>query len=120
MLTPSIGSCLNPFTSSGGLMPINSYSVGTMSLTWWNCDRGILSGLMPLGHETTSGLRVPPKCAATNFVDLNGVLPAHAHPAWYMLSTFGPPSAGIPPSLLQGGKLLLRSCSGCCSARAIR
>ena len=27
-----------------------------------------------------------------------GVLPAQAHPAWYMLSVLGPPSASSPPS----------------------
>ena len=52
-----------------------------MSLTWWNCDRGVLSGLIPFGQEITIGLRVPPKCAATSLVDRNGVLPAHAQPA---------------------------------------
>src|SRR5208337_3150868 len=72
MLTPSIGSCLNPFTSSGCLIPI--------------------------GQETTIGLRVPPKCAATSLVDRKGVLPAHAQPAWYMLSTLGEPRAGSPPT----------------------
>ena len=70
-----------------------------MSLTWWNCDRGVLSGLIPFGQEMTIGLRVPPKCAATSLVDRNGVLPAHAQPAWYMLSTFGPPRTGNPPIL---------------------
>ena len=64
-----------------------------MSLTWWNCDRGVLSGLMPFGQETTIGLRVPPKWAATSLVDRNGVPPAHAQPAWYMLSVFGPTRA---------------------------
>ena len=27
-----------------------------MSFTWWNCARGVGSGWMPFGHETTSGL----------------------------------------------------------------
>ena len=35
-----------------------------MSLTWWNCERGALSGLMPFGQEMASGLRVPPKWEA--------------------------------------------------------
>ena len=78
-----------------------------MSLTWWNCDRGVLSGLIPFGHEMTIGLRVPPKCAATSLVDRNGVLPAHAQPAWYMLSIFGPPRAGKPADLVQRRDLLL-------------
>ena len=69
-----------------------------MSLTWWNCARGVLSGLIPFGHETTSGLRVPPKWEATSFVYWNGVSPAHAQPAWYMLSVSGPPMALRPPS----------------------
>ena len=78
-----------------------------MSLTWWNCDRGVLSGLIPFGHETTIGLRVPPKCAATSLVDRNGVLPAHAQPAWYMLSVLGEPRAGSPPRFVERGDLLL-------------
>ncbi len=52
-----------------------------MSMTWWNCERGVASGLMPLGHETAIGWRVPPKCAPTSLVDLYGVLPAQAQPA---------------------------------------
>ena len=69
-----------------------------MSITWWNCGRGVASGLMDFGQEIAIGWRVPPKCAATSFVDRYGVLPAHAHPAWYMLSVFGEPSASSPPS----------------------
>jgi hypothetical protein len=42
--------------------------VGTTSLTWVNCDRGVLSGLMRLGHEMTIGVRVPPQSAAISFV----------------------------------------------------
>ena len=45
------------------------------------------------------GLRVPPKCEATSLVCWNGVFPAQAQPAWYMLSVLGPPSASRPPSL---------------------
>ena len=52
-----------------------------MSTQWVNCERTALSGLMPFGHETTIGLRVPPKCAATSLVLLKGVQPAHAQPA---------------------------------------
>ena len=81
--------------------------VGTMSLTWWNCARGMSSGLMPFGHEMTIGLRVPPKCDAISFVYWNGVLPAQAQPAWYMLSVFGPPSASRPP--------IFSSAASCCS-----
>ena len=37
-------------------------------MTWWNCERGIVSGLMRAGHDTAIGLRVPPKCAAISLV----------------------------------------------------
>ena len=57
-----------------------------MSLTWWNWERGVLSGLMPFGQEIASGLRVPPKWEAISLVCWNGVSPAQAQPAWYMLS----------------------------------
>ena len=53
------------------------------------------------------GLSVPPKCEATSLVYLNGVSPAHAQPAWYMLSTLGPPRASNPP--------ILFSASICCA-----
>ncbi len=62
---------------------------------------------MPFGHEMTIGLRVPPKCEAISFVYWNGVLPAQAQPAWYMLSVFGPPSASRPP--------IFSSAASCCS-----
>jgi hypothetical protein len=78
-----------------------------MSFTWWNCERGVLSAVIRAGQEIAIGLRVPPKCEATCFVCRNGVSPAQAQPAWYMLSTFGPPSASRPPSLF--------SASSCCS-----
>ena len=66
-------------------------------MTWWNCGRGVASGLIFAGHDTAIGLRVPPKCAATSLVDLYGVLPAQAQPAWYMLSVFGEPRTSSPP-----------------------
>src|SRR6516225_3812522 len=50
--------------------------VGTTSMTWWNCERGVASGLICLGQETAIGCRVPPKWAATSLVDLYGVEPA--------------------------------------------
>ena len=78
-----------------------------MSLTCENCARGVRSGLMPLGHEMTIGLRVPPKCEATSLVWRNGVLPAQAQPAWYMLSVLGLPSASRPP--------IFSSAASCCS-----
>ena len=43
------------------------------------------------------GLRVPPRCDASSFMPLYGVLPAHAHPAWYWLSVFGEPRTSRPP-----------------------
>ena len=30
--------------------------VGAMSFTWWNCGRGVLSGLMRLGQEIDHGI----------------------------------------------------------------
>jgi hypothetical protein len=52
-----------------------------MSFTWWNCDLGVLFGLIRAGQETAIGLRVPPKCEAINFVYWKGVSPAQAQPA---------------------------------------
>src|SRR5271154_4196481 len=80
-LTPSIGVCVKPFTTLGGVIPIASYSVGTTSLTCKNCVRGVLSAFIFAGQRIASGLRVPPKCAAISLVDLYGELPAQAHPA---------------------------------------
>jgi hypothetical protein len=54
--------------------------------------------LILAGQRTAIGLRVPPKCEAGSLVPLYGVLPAQAHPAWYMLSALGEPSASRPPS----------------------
>src|ERR1700720_254974 len=71
--------------------------VGTTSLQWWNCALGAVSGLILAGHRTAIGLRVPPKCEANSLVPLYGVLPAQAHPAWYMGSVFGEPSTSRPP-----------------------
>jgi hypothetical protein len=68
-----------------------------MSLTWLNCDRGVPSCLILAGQETTIGLRVPPKSEAISLVYLNGVLPAQAKPALYMLSVAGDPKASSPP-----------------------
>ena len=52
-----------------------------MSIDMGELERIALSGLMPFGQETTNGLRVPPKWAATSLVLRNGVDPAHAQPA---------------------------------------
>src|SRR5947209_1560070 len=78
-------------------MPTTSYRVGAMSLTWWNWLRGVGSGLIIAGQRTAIGLRVPPKCDAISLVPLYGALPAHAQPAWYMLSVLGEPSTPSPP-----------------------
>src|SRR6516164_5935196 len=72
--------------------------VGTMSLTWWNCGRGVASGLILASQRTDIGLRVPPKCEARSFVPLYGVLPAHPQPACYWLSVLGDPRTSSPPS----------------------
>src|SRR5271154_5026227 len=98
-LTPSNGSCGIPFTTRGGVIPITSYRVGTTSFTCKNCERGALSALILAGQRIANGLRVPPKCAAINLVDLYGELPAQPHAAWYMFSTLGPPKASSPPSV---------------------
>jgi hypothetical protein len=79
MLTPSIGLCLMPLTSSGALIPVSSRIVGTMSITWWNWWRMPPASLMRAGHEMARPCRVPPKCDATCLVHLNGVSNAHAH-----------------------------------------
>ena len=79
MLTPSIGSCLMPLTSSGAFTPVASRIVGTMSMTWWNCVRTPPASLMPAGHEIARPCRVPPKCEAICLVYWNGVSNAHDH-----------------------------------------
>ena len=59
---------------------------------------------MRAGHETAIGWRMPPKYDPISLVPWYGVLPAHAHPAWYMLSVFGPPSASSPPSSFRASR----------------
>ena len=41
--------------------------VGTRSLQWWNCGRGVASGWILAGQRTAIGLRVPPRCEASSF-----------------------------------------------------
>src|SRR6266404_8387826 len=79
MLTPSIGFCLMPLTSSGALIPVTSRIVGTISMTWWNCGRIPPTSLMCPGQLIAKPCRVPPKCDATCLVHLNGVSKAHDH-----------------------------------------
>ena len=61
------------------------------------------------GQRTAIGLRVPPKCEASSFVPLYGVLPAQPQPAWYWLSTFGEPSTSRPP---RSSSALMCMCDG--------
>ena len=51
-----------------------------------------------LGQRIASGLRVPPRCDASSFTPLYGVLPAQPQPEWYWLSVFGEPRTSRPPS----------------------
>ena len=59
--------------------------------------RGVASGAIFAGQRTAIGLRVPPRSEASSFIPGTGVLPAHAQPAWYWLSTLGVPSRSSPP-----------------------
>jgi hypothetical protein len=80
MLMPSIGFCGTPFTSRGSGIPATSRIVGAMSMQWWNCERMPPRSAMPLGHDMTRPLRVPPKCDATCFIHWNGDEPAQHQP----------------------------------------
>ena len=91
MLTPSIGVCATPLTVFGSGIPAASSTVGAMSTTWWNWLRISPLALMRAGQVMTSGLRVPPKLAATCLVHMNGVLPATAQPAAMCGKVSGPP-----------------------------
>ena len=62
-----------------------------------NWVRGVASGVIFAGQRIAIGLRVPPRCEASSFSPLYGVLPAHAQAAWYWLSTLGEPSTSRPP-----------------------
>jgi hypothetical protein len=42
--------------------------VGTTSFTWVNWGRGVSSGAMRAGQDTTIGVRVPPQSAAISLV----------------------------------------------------
>ena len=79
MLTPSIGLCLMPSTTSGCLIFVASRIVGTMSITWWNCWRMPPVSLMTAGHEIAMPCLMPPRWDATCLVHENGVSKAHAH-----------------------------------------
>src|SRR5262249_37872210 len=90
-LIPSIGFGGVPLSTFGGVMPITSYRVGTISTVWRNCSRRPPLSLIRAGHETTIGLRVPPKWLATCLVHWNGVFIACAHAEGKWLKYFGPP-----------------------------
>ena len=79
MLTPSIGFCWMPSTSSGALMPVASRIVGTMSITWWNWLRMPPLSLITFGQEMAMPWRTPPKCDAICLVQENGVSNAQVH-----------------------------------------
>ena len=52
------------------------FGFGAMSLTWQNWEWGCMSGLILFDHETTSGLRVPPKPSKpTSTVTVDGGMP---------------------------------------------
>ena len=70
MLVPSIGLCAMPSTPSGAGMPVASRRVGTMSITWWNCQRTAPLSLILAGQETHMPLRVPPKNEGICFIHL--------------------------------------------------
>ena len=61
-------------------MPDTSSSVGTMSMTWWNCQRTPPLSLIRAGQEITMPFFVPPKNDAICLVHLYGVLNVQAHP----------------------------------------
>ena len=78
---PSIGICFTPLTDFGSGSPIACSTVGATSITWPNCVRISFFALMPLGHETTIPLRVPPKSDGTCFIQPKGALSATDQPA---------------------------------------
>ncbi len=42
-------------------MPVASSNVGTISITWWNCQRVPPLSVIFAGHEIAMPCRVPPK-----------------------------------------------------------
>ena len=77
MLTPSIGFCGMPSTTSGARIPVASRMVGTISMMWWNWLRMPPLSLITFGHEIAIPWRTPPKCDAICLVHENGVSNAH-------------------------------------------
>ena len=68
MLTPSMGFCSMPSTTSGAEMPVASRIVGTMSMTWWNWLRMPPLSLITFGQE----IAMPCRYAAEVRGDLLG------------------------------------------------
>ena len=68
MLTPSIGSCVKPLTSFGALDAEHVIERRGDVVDVIELRARLLSALIFFGQETTSGLRVPPKCEATSLV----------------------------------------------------
>jgi hypothetical protein len=60
-----------------------------MSLTWWNCARGVRRRLDALGPGDDHRVARAAEVRGDELGVRNGVLPAQAQPAWYMLSVFG-------------------------------
>src|SRR5262245_38188788 len=80
MLTPSIGLCGTQSTITGAGMRATSSSVGTMSMTWWNCQRMPPTSLILAGHEIAMPCRVPPKNAGICFIHWKGVSKTTSQP----------------------------------------
>jgi len=66
-LSPSMGLCTKPFSTSGGSIPSRSYTVGTRSTActyWW---RTSFDGAILAGHDTINMSAVPPSSPAQRF-----------------------------------------------------
>ena len=70
-----------------------------MSMQCVNCERRSPPASIFPGHETTSGLRVPPRWLAICLPHWNGVLPAHAQAAAMCGAVWSPPQPSMPPYL---------------------
>ena len=67
-----------PSTTVGSGIPAASRIVGPMSMACVKCFATRRSSLIRSGHESTMGLRVPPRWEAHCLPHWNGVFPAHA------------------------------------------
>ena len=52
---------MTPSTITGAGIPVTSSSVGTMSITWWNCQRTPPLSFIFAGQEIAMPCLVPPK-----------------------------------------------------------